>query len=78
MGENFIDSGSSTPEFIFKYTDQSLQGQAYSNINSCRRYTLQTSSPEPSLRGREPIIRKLLRMIFVVLFLGKHESGIKN
>ena len=29
-GENFTDSGSSTPEFMFEYTDPSLRGEVYS------------------------------------------------
>ena len=39
MGENFTDLASSTPEFIFEYTDPSLQGglqgEVYSNMNLC-------------------------------------------
>ena len=33
-GENFKDSGSSTPEFMFEYTDPSLWGEVYSNMTS--------------------------------------------
>ena len=32
-GENFTDSASSTPEFMFEYTNQSLRGEVYSNMN---------------------------------------------
>ena len=31
--ENFTDSDSSTPEFMFEYTDPSWQGEVYSNMN---------------------------------------------
>ena len=33
-GENFIDSASSTPEFMFEFTDPSLRGEVNSNTNS--------------------------------------------
>ena len=33
-GENFIDSGLSTLEFMFEYIDPSLRGDVYSNMNS--------------------------------------------
>ena len=32
-GENFTDSASSTIKFMFEYTDPSLRGEVYSNMN---------------------------------------------
>ena len=32
-GENFTDSASSTPEFMFEFTDPSLRGEVNSNMN---------------------------------------------
>ena len=32
-GENFTDSVSSTPKFMFEFTDPSLQGEVNSNMN---------------------------------------------
>ena len=32
--ENFTDSASSTPEFMFEFTDPSLRGEVNSNMNS--------------------------------------------